>query len=332
LCLFALGHLSAEAFLGETAGLTVGLAETFFGGQLLDRVRVCTLELSGRVLEECSHVLAHGLHDQVALIFALFDCLVNVGHLDTVPLDFFLVIVTAIVEQFALSKHVCILLDQCIKLDLAQITHQILSFPALFIENLISIFLAPAHTLQLSQILSRRQLLLNLGMLVLELPEGAFDVLDAEVPLLVEEVVLFEAGAHLTFVLFVVGGDLTLALLEDLDFESTLARPLKSQVLLELLNRLVLTLLTISDALLLVVLFLGHQPRERGEEPIGKDLDNALVRDDQISVDALGAIGVLGRLHLGLLDVIVGKEWWLLGLFLLLLLFFGIMWGRGGIG
>lgn len=329
--LFALGHFSAETFLGETARLTVSFTETFLSGQLLDRVRVCTLELSGRVLKECSHVLTHRLHDQVPLILALFNCLVNIGHLHTIPLDFLLVIVTAILEQFAPSKHVCILLDQSVELDLSQVAHEVFGFSALFVENLVSVFFAPAHTLKLGQILSSGELLLNLGMLVLELSEGAFDVLDAQLPLFIEQVVLFEAGAYLTLVLLVMRGDLTLALLEDLDFEPTLARPLQSQVLLELLNRLILTLLAISDTLRLVVLFLGHQPREGGEETIGKDLDDASMRDDQISVDALGAIGVLGRLHFRLLDIIVGEEWRLGGLLILLFVFFAGIWGRGRI-
>ena len=55
-----------------------------------------------------------------------------------------------------------------------------------------------------------------------------------------EHVELFELGAHVSFVLLVVSGDLRFPLLEHFDFEATLARPLLPQVFVELLNRFVL--------------------------------------------------------------------------------------------
>ena len=213
--------------------MTVSLAETLFGRQLLDRVRVGSPEFSGGVFEEGSHVLAHLLHHQVPLILALFDGLVDVVHLDTVPFNFSFVIVTLIFEQNAPSKHGCILLDQRVERDLAQVAHEVLGFSALLVKDLVSIFLASAHALQLGQILSSRQLLFYLSMLVLELPESAFDVLNAEIPLFIKQVVLLKACAHLTLILLVMRGDLTLALLEDLNFKAALARPLESQVLFE---------------------------------------------------------------------------------------------------
>ncbi len=47
-------------------------------------------------------------------------------------------------------------------------------------------------------------------------------------PLFIEIVVLFKLGAHMPLILLVVGGDLRLTLLIDLDLKSTFTRPLLS--------------------------------------------------------------------------------------------------------
>lgn len=117
-------------------------------------------------------------------------------------------------------------------------------------------------------------------MLVLELFECAFDVLNAKVPLLFQEVILLEAGANLPFVFLVVCGDLGLALLENFDLETSFTGPLQAEVLLEFLDRFILPLLAVSDALLLVVLLLGHQPGEGGEEAFVENLNDAVFGDD----------------------------------------------------
>ena len=65
------------------------------------------------------------------------------------------------------------------------------------------------------------------------------DVFNIELPLLLQEVALLEAGADLSFVFLVVRGDLALALLVDLNFQATLSWPLLSEVLIELINALI---------------------------------------------------------------------------------------------
>ena len=94
-----------------------------------------------------------------------------------------------------------------------------------------------------------------------------------------------------------------------------------------------MTLFAISNTFLLVVLFLGHEPREGGEETFSKNLDNAFMGDDEVRMDALCAIGVPRRLQLGLLDVVVWEEGGFGGLlvFLVFSFFFG-MWGWGRVG
>lgn len=107
---------------------------------------------------------------------------------------------------------------------------------ALLLKYLISILLPPAHPLQLSQILAVWKRFFQLGVLVLVCFELGTDVLEGQTPLLLQRVVFLEAGAHMPLILLVVFADLRLALLEDLDFEPALARPLLAQVLIKLFD------------------------------------------------------------------------------------------------
>ena len=73
-------------------------------------------------------------------------------------------------------------------------------------------------------------------MLVLVDLEFCADLFQNERPFLLQIVVLFKASANMALILLVVLGDLRLTFLEDFDFETTLARPLLSQVLVKLLD------------------------------------------------------------------------------------------------
>ena len=73
-------------------------------------------------------------------------------------------------------------------------------------------------------------------MLVFESFELNSDGFESERPLFLKLVVLFQADAHVPLVLFVVLGDLGLALLKDFDFKTTLPGPLLSQIHVQLLH------------------------------------------------------------------------------------------------
>ena len=92
---------------------------------------------------------------------------------------------------------------------------------------------------------------------VLEL--GAY-LFHHKAPLLLEEVVLLKARSHVSLVFLIVRCDLALPLLEYLDLETPLSRPLLSQVLVELFHRFVAELLTLTDHFLVIVFFLGDEP------------------------------------------------------------------------
>ena len=111
---------------------------------------------------------------------------------------------------------------------------------ALIREDLVGIFLPARHPLQLSQVLSARQLVLQLLMPLLVVLEFHTNLFHNKAPLLLKHVVLFKAGPHVPLILLVVSGNLRFALLENFDFKATLSWPLLSQVLIQFFNRLVL--------------------------------------------------------------------------------------------
>ena len=107
---------------------------------------------------------------------------------------------------------------------------------ASFVKDLICILLTAAHTLKLGEVLARWEHLFQTDMLLLECLELCTDVLEGQAPLLLQVVVLLEAGAHVSLVVLVMLRDLRLPLLEDLDLETSLPGPLLAQVLVKLLN------------------------------------------------------------------------------------------------
>ena len=143
---------------------------------------------------------------------------------------------------------------------------------ALLLKDLIGIFLAPAHALQLSQVLASWKRFLQFGMLVFVCFELSSNALQSEAPLFLKQIILLEASAHMSFILLVVFGDLRFTLLEDFNFETTLARPLLSQVLIELFNRLILQVFNLSLHFVPIVDFLCQQPAHRLEQTVFNDL------------------------------------------------------------
>ena len=73
-------------------------------------------------------------------------------------------------------------------------------------------------------------------MLVLIGLEFNANILESQSPLLLQSIVLLQASTHMPLVVLVVLGDLRLALLEDLDLETTFSGPLLSQVLVKFLD------------------------------------------------------------------------------------------------
>ena len=89
---------------------------------------------------------------------------------------------------------------------------------ALLLEYLVGVLFSSAHTLQLGKILSRGQSFLQLRMLVLVGPKLRADVLEGQSPLFLQRVVLFKAGAHVSFILLIVLRYLRFAFLEHFNF------------------------------------------------------------------------------------------------------------------
>ena len=122
-------------------------------------------------------------------------------------------------------------------------------------------------------------------------------------------------------VLSVVVGYLRLPLLEDLDLEAALARPLLSEVLVKLLHTLVLESLTLGHAFGVVDRLLLDQPLHRDLQSLLKDLHGPLHGEHQGWHKAVKALWVFWRAHPGFLQVVVLNDDWLFLLLYLLFLF-----------
>jgi len=155
-------------------------------------------------------------------------------------------------------------------------------------------------------------------MLVFVSLELISDAFEGDTPLLLQQVVLLETSTHMPLILLVVLGDLRFALLEDFNFEATLARPLLSQILVQLLHRLVLHFFDLGLHLVSVVNLLCQQPTHAFHKAFLDNLEQGCVLDDQVRVHGVVAKWILRWLHLRLLHVVIHEE--LDRFFLLLLL------------
>ena len=104
---------------------------------------------------------------------------------------------------------------------------------AFLTEDLVSILLTATHALQFGKVFSRGEHFFQLHMLFLVGLELNADALKGNGPLILQVVVLFETVTYVSLVVLVVLGDLRFALLEHLNFKSTLPWPLLSKVLIK---------------------------------------------------------------------------------------------------
>ena len=114
------------------------------------------------------------------------------------------------------------------------------------------ILLSSRGSLELRKVLSKREVALESVNHCLEAFKLFGDFVEDTPPFLLETIVLFEASSNLTLVFTIVVSNLRLSFLVDFNLESTLARPLHSQVLIKLLNTLILEGLAFLDAFLVV--------------------------------------------------------------------------------
>ena len=105
----------------------------------------------------------------------------------------------------------------------------------------------------MSQVLTCRQVVLELLELRPESIKLFGDFVKDEAPLLLKLVVLFKAATDLSVIFSVVVGDLALSLLEDFYFKSTFSGPLLTKVLIKLFDTFILKFLALSSSLLVVL-------------------------------------------------------------------------------
>lgn len=111
-------------------------------------------------------------------------------------------------------------------MELSKVKKFVVELLALVFEYLVCIFFPTAHSLELREIFAARQHLFELRMLFFVSFELCADTFKRKCPLVLEKIVLFKAGAYVSFVLFVVLSNLRFSFLKNFDFETSLSRPL----------------------------------------------------------------------------------------------------------
>jgi len=103
--------------LGETSRLAVGFSKTILGRQLFNALLIGVRELRFWVDLEPLHFLDQLFHLLQPLIFALDNHLIDFIHLPLIPFNLSLVVVAAILEELARSKHFVVVMNQKVWLE-----------------------------------------------------------------------------------------------------------------------------------------------------------------------------------------------------------------------